>query len=107
MAYNIPDIGSQKPVDTNRINTEKTVNKVTKTEPTRFFTTTEGELKLDRRRTANRRAPGIDRRLLKTTARANASIRRKGARDRRRNSLSQQKTGSANKSIGKSIDRNV
>ena len=107
MVYNIPDVGSQKPVDNNRIDTEKKVTKVQKTEPTRFFTTTEGELKIDRRRTPNRRTPGTDRRLLKTTARASASIRRKGARDRRRNSLSQQKTDNTNKNIGKSIDRNV
>ncbi|MBV1915144.1 MAG: hypothetical protein KUG72_07140 [Pseudomonadales bacterium] len=107
MAYNIPDIGSQKPVDNNRINTENKTTKVAKTEPTRFFTTTEGELQVDRRRTPNRRASIKERRLLKTAVRANATIRRKGARDRRRNSLLQKKNDRSNKNVGKSIDRNV
>lgn len=110
MTINIPGTGSHKPVDNNRPNTDNKVKKTTKTnkvEGVRYFTATDGESKIDRRRAPQRRSMHPDRRLLKTKARDDTDSRRQGPRERRRSTSIKPKRGYIGKNIGNGIDREV
>ena len=107
MTINIPGTGSHKPVDNNRLRTDKKVTKTNETEGVRYFTATDGESKIDRRRAPERRARQPDRRLLKTKTREETDSRRQGPRERRRSTSIKPKRGFIGKNLGKGIDREI